>query len=304
MMGLVARTVAGIAAVVLLGGLPAAQAQEGASHVHGGKGGQQTAQPQPKATGQHEHSAHEEPAAQKQYPADLPPVTDADRAAAFPQLVEPGHAVHDNGTQYFVLFDQLEWQSADRLSGANWDTSGWIGRDVDRFWFRTEGDSENRTLGEAQAHALYGRAIHRWWDVVAGLRQDFGPGPARTWAAVGIQGLAPYWFEVQATAYVGQSGRTHFRFEAEYELLITNRLILQPQVELEVYGKSDPERRIGAGLSSLDTGLRLRYEFRREFAPYVGVTWNQRFFGTADLSKAAGEDPHVTRFVTGVRLWF
>ena len=106
---------------------------------------------------------------------------------------------------------------------------------------------EGGDLAEAQAHAPYGRAIHRWWDVVAGVRQDFRPGPARTWAAVGVQGLAPYWFEVEATAYIGESGRTHFRFETEYELLLTNRLVLQPLVELEIYGKSDPERGIGAG---------------------------------------------------------
>ena len=141
---------------------------------------------------------------------------------------------------YYVLFDQLEWQAGGGGPGANWDTNGWIGKDINRVWFRTEGDSESGEIGEAQAHVLYGRAIHRWWDVVAGVRQDFSPGPGRTWAAIGIQGLAPYWFEVQATAYVGESGRTHFRFETEYELLLTNRLVLQPQVEVEIYGKSDP----------------------------------------------------------------
>lgn len=132
----------------------------------------------------------------------------------------------------------------------------------------------------------------------------FEPGPARTWAAVGIQGLAPYWFELEATAYIGESGRTHLRFETEYELLLTNRLILQPQVEREIYGKSDPERHIGTGLSSRDTGLRLRYEFRREFAPCVGVTWSRKFFGTADLAEAAGEDTSAARLAVGVRVWF
>jgi copper resistance protein B len=102
------------------------------------------------------------------------------------------------------------------------------------------------------------------------VRQDFRPGDPQTWAAVGIQGLAPYWFEVEATGYVGAGGRTAAKLEVEYELLFTNRLILQPLVELELYGKSDPERGIGRGLSSLETGLRLRYEIRREFAPYVG----------------------------------
>ena len=140
--------------------------------------------------------------------------------------------------------------------------------------------------------------------MVAGVRQDFRPGPARTWAAIGLQGLAPYWFEVEATAYIGESGRTHFRVETEYELLLTNRLILQPLVELEIYGKSDPERGIGTGLSSGDAGLRVRYELRREFAPYIGVTWNRKFFGTGDFAQAAGEDTGGARVATGVRVWF
>ncbi len=275
----------------------AAQAHEDASHDSG------QGEPKPASPSEEDRAAQQQQAQPKEYPAGIPPITDQDRAAAFPKL-DGQHAVHDDVTHYYVLFDQLEWQAGDGLSGANWDTNGWIGKDINRLWFRTEGDSEDGELGDAQAHVLYGRAIHPWWDVVAGVRQDFGPGPARTWAAVGIQGLAPYWFEVQATAYVGQSGRTHFRFETEYELLLTNRLILQPQVELEVYGKADPERHIGAGLSSLDTGLRLRYEFRREFGPYVGITWNRKFFGTADLARAAGDGSSAARFVTGVRLWF
>jgi copper resistance protein B len=245
--------------------------------------------------------AHQEPAPAT-YPAGVPPLTDEDRAAAFP-TVNGQHVVHDDGVHYYVLFDQLEWQTGG-APGASWDTNGWIGKDVNRVWFRTEGDSESGEIGEAQAHVLYGRAIRPWWDVVAGVRQDFGPGPARTWAAVGIQGLAPYWFEVQATAYVGESGRTHFRFETEYELLLTNRLVLQPQVEIEIYGKSDPDRRIGAGLSSLDTGLRLRYELRRELAPYLGVTWHRTFFGTADFARAAGEDSSRARLAIGARVWF
>ena len=212
--------------------------------------------------------------------------------------------MHGNAVHYYVLFDQLEWQAGADIRAGGWENRGWIGRDINRFWFRTECDAQDGNLEEAQAHALFGRAIHRWWDVVAGVRQDFRPGPSRTWAAVGIQGLAPYWFEVEATAYVGESGRTHFRVETEYELLFTNRLVLQPLVELEIYGKSDPERGIGAGLSSGEAGLRLRYEFRREFAPYMGVTWTRKYFGTADLAEAAGEHTSGAGFVMGLRLWF
>jgi copper resistance protein B len=235
-------------------------------------------------------------------PPFVRPITDADRVAAFPDV--HGHAAHDNAINYFLLFDQAEWLSAGSGLALNWDTKGWVGRDRDRVWFRSEGEREGGRIAHAEAQLFYGRAVGRWWDVLAGVRQDMRPGPGRTFAAIGLQGLAPYWFEVEATAYVGESGRTHFRLETEYELLITNRLILQPLVEIEFYGKDDRERRIGAGLSSLDTGLRLRYEFRRELAPYVGLTWNRQFFGTADLARDAGDAVSTARLAVGLRTWF
>jgi copper resistance protein B len=236
-------------------------------------------------------------------PPSIPPLTDADRAAAFPDV--QGHAVHDKSVQALVLIDQLEWRAAD--GGLTWDSSGWIGRDLDRFWFRTEGagdTGDNGRVADAEAHLLYGRAVGRWWDFVGGIRQDVRPGPSRTWAAIGIQGLAPYWFEVQATAYVGQAGRTHLRLETEYELLLTNRLIAQPRVEVNLYGKSDPARGIGAGLSSADLGVRVRYELRREVAPYVGIDWHRSYFATADLAEAAGRTRADARLVLGLRLWY
>jgi copper resistance protein B len=234
--------------------------------------------------------------------AGIPPLTDADRAAAFPD-VEP-HALPDNALQYYVLLDQLEFQSVDDGAGALWDATGWFGRDVSRFRFRSEGEGHDGSVGHAEAHLLYGRAIARWWDVVAGVRQDVRPGPAQTWAAVGIQGVAPYWFEVEATAYVGASGRTHLRLETEYELLLTNRLILQPRIEIDLYGKEDAERGVGRGLSAAEAGLRIRYEVRREVAPYVGVVWDRKFFGTAAMAEAAGESAKGARLVAGARLWF
>jgi copper resistance protein B len=300
---------AAIALLAALGVVPAVSSGQPATPAQGSKppqghAGHGSAQEQPKpVAAPQDHSAHKKPPDQKPYPPGVPPITDEDRAAAFPEL-HGQHTVHDDGIHYYVLFDQLEWQAGDGAAGLNWDNKGWVGRDVSRFWFRTEGEGEKGRLQSAQAHALYGRAIHRWWDVVVGVRQDFRPGPARTWAAVGIQGLAPYRFEVEATAYLGGSGRTHFRVETEYELLLTNRLILQPLAEVEIYGKSDPERRIGAGLSSMDAGLRLRYEGRREIAPYIGVTWNRKFFGTADLAEAAGEASGGARLALGLRVWF
>lgn len=233
----------------------------------------------------------------------IPAVTDRDRAAAFPQDLD-GHAVHDGAVQYMVLFDQLEWQSDGLTSGLSWDTKTWIGTDLNRVWLRSEGESADGGIEDAEAHALYGRSFARWWDVVVGVRQDFRPGPSQTWAAIGIQGLAPQWFEVEATLYVGESAATLARFEAEYEVLLTNRLMLQPLIEVNLFGKALPERGIGAGLSALETGLRLRYEMRRELAPYVGLVWHRKFFGTADQARAAGDSVGGWRAVTGVRLWF
>jgi copper resistance protein B len=258
--------------------------------------GHQQEQPKPNAP------ATERPTKSRELPPFIPAVTDEARKAAFPDV--EGHAVHDRAVSYFVLFDQLEWQAAEEVNGVNVDSRGWVGADRDRLWFRAEGAGQRGRVDETQTHVLYGRQFARNWDLVGGIRQDFRPGPAQTWAAFGVQGLAPYWFEIEATGYVGGSGRTHVRFEVEYELLFTNRVVLQPLFEAEVFGKSDPERGVGAGLSTSDFGFRLRYEIRREFAPYLGVTWNNKWGKTAAFAKAAGEDTGGARFVTGLRLWF
>ncbi len=232
----------------------------------------------------------------------IPPITDADRAAAFPDIER--HPPHGNSVHYLVLFDQIEWQAMETGGGVNWDTAGWIGGDRNRLWFRSEGAGEDGRLGDAEAHLLYGRAFARWWDLVVGVRQDIPRGPAQTWAAVGVQGLAPYWFEVEATGYFSDRGQTAARLKAQYELLLTNRLVLQPGIEINLYGKESPERGIGAGLSRVETGLRVRYEFRRELAPYLGVMWENTFGPTADLAAVAGEQSDGPRLVAGVRLWF
>lgn len=242
--------------------------------------------------------APDDPPRQAPLPAFIPPVTDADRAAAFPDV--EGHTVHDDAVNTFMLLDQLEWRRAD---GFSWESKGWVGKDLNRFWLRTAGEGEAGRLDAAEVHVLVGRAISPWWDVVAGVRQDAGEARPQTWAAIGLQGLAPMWFDIEATAYVGGSGRTGFRLEADYELLVTNRAILQPTLEIDVFGKADPQRGVGAGLSTVEGGLRLRYEFRRELAPYIGVTWNRKAFGTADLARRAGERTSETRLVVGLRAW-
>ncbi len=285
-------SVAPIARVLLAAALVVAPARSAAQ------------QPPPPQKPAEDHSAH---AAPKERPKDppkepIPPLTNADRAAAFPTDVE-GHTVHDRKLMSFVLFDQLEWQGT-ASGGINLENTSWFGGDINRLWVRAEAESDDGRVEAAFVHALYGRSFSRWWDVVAGVRQDVRPGDPQTWAAFGVQGLAPYWFEVEATAYVGAGARTHARFEVEYDLLLTNRLILQPLVELEVYGKDDPERGLGAGLSSVECGLRLRYEIRRELAPYVGATWDSKLFGTADFARAEGNRTSAARLAFGLRTWF
>lgn len=289
------RTFVGLAIALLLVAPPGVQAQDApAAHQHGTPQSSATTAPPG------DHSQHQNQATP--LPPSIPPVTDADRQAAFPDV--QGHTVHDQSVNFFVLFDQLEWQTGSGADALSWDTKGWIGQDRNRFWFRSEGDRADGRTEQAQTNLLYGRAIARWWDVIAGVRLDTLPDTPRSALAFGVQGLAPYWFEVEASAYVEPSGRTHLRVETEYEQLITNRLVLQPLVEFEIYGRADRERRIDTGLSTGELGLRLRYEFRREFAPYVGVVWTRKFFGTADLARAAGEDVVGARLAVGLRTWF
>ncbi|MBM1184906.1 copper resistance protein B [Pseudomonas lundensis] len=239
---------------------------------------------------------------QTQSRTPIPPLTDADRAAVY--NAPGGHEVHDIALNSFFIFEKLEWQDADDGSALNWEAQGWIGGDVDRLWLRTEGERTNGKTEEAEVHALWGHAISPWWDLVGGVRQDFKPGDPQTWAAFGIQGLALYNFEAKATAYLGEGGQTAARLEGDYDILLTNKLILQPTAEFNFYGKNDPQRGVGSGLSESEVGLRLRYEIRPQFAPYVGVTWNRTYGKTADYAREEGEDNSEARLVVGVRVWF
>lgn len=250
-----------------------------------------------------DHSAmgHDtKPVAQPRTP--IPAVTDADRAAAAPP--SDGHPAHDNSIHHYLLLDRLEGWDADPGAGTAWAMQGWLGTDLDRLWLRSEGERVDGRTESADLEVLYGRSVAPWWDVVAGVRHDFNPGGSQDFAAIGVMGLAPYMFEVQATAYIGQAGQTAARIEVEYEMLLTNRLILQPVVEVDFYGRNDERRGIGSGLSTAEAGLRLRYEITRQFAPYVGIVREQAFGRTADLRQAEGEDSNDTRVIAGFRIWF
>jgi copper resistance protein B len=213
----------------------------------------------------------------------------------------PVHETLEDPFNRSVLFDELELHDSDNPS---WDATAWLGYAFNRLAIRTEGERVDGDTERAELELLWSHSFARWWDVVAGARADFEPGPSRNWAAFGIQGLAPYRFELEGTTYVGDGGDIAARFEGEYDLLITSRLILQPQLELNWYGQSDLERRIGSGLSSVEAGLRLRYEFRREVAPYVGLVRERLAGSTADFARADGLDPEDTSLVAGIRLRF
>lgn len=203
-----------------------------------------------------------------------------------------------------LLIDRLEVVHSDNNTSAAYDVQAWYGSSYDRAVLKAEGDVDNGKVQDGRAELLWGHAITPFWDAQLGLSVDHGVDPGRGWLAFGVQGLAPYWFEVDATAYVGSSGRTALRLSGEYDLLLTQKLILQPRLEGQFYGKRDAERQLGSGLSDLTAGLRLRYQIRREFAPYVGIEWAGKCGGTADYAQSTGNDTAETRAVAGVRFWF
>lgn len=203
-----------------------------------------------------------------------------------------------------LLVDRLEWVHASDNESTIYDLQAWYGRDYDRVVFKAEGEVDNGEINEGRAEALWGHAISPFWDAHLGLRFDHGVGPERSWLALGVQGLAPYWLEISATAYVGEENRTALRVDGELDLWLTQRLILQPRLEMNVYGKSDAARALGSGLSDLAAGLRLRYEIRRELAPYAGIEWTGKYGGTADYARPTRDSIKETRWIAGVRFWF
>ena len=203
-----------------------------------------------------------------------------------------------------VLIDRFEKRNTDGSDPWVLEGQAWIGKDLQKLWIKAEVEKVNSETEEAELQALYSHAIAPYWDLQFGLRQDFQPSPSRSWAVFGIQGLAPYFFEVDTALFIGESGRSGLRFEAEYELLFTQRLILTPEIEVNFYGKNDKALGIGSGLSDVEAGLRLRYEIRREFAPYIGVNWNKSFGNTADFARDEGQDTDDLQWVIGLRAWF
>lgn len=211
--------------------------------------------------------------------------------------------VMDSEPLTFLLLDRLEYRAKPRTDAWAWEAQGWWGGYTHKLWFKTEGEGGIRGPAErGDVQALYARRISPYWHAQVGVRQDARPEPSRTTGVLALEGLAPYWFEIDASAFLGNglSGR----LEAQFDQLLTQRWILQPRIETSFAGSSDPARGIGSGVTDLELGLRLRYEIRRELAPYVGVSWTRQFGGTAGFARAAGHDPSETAWVLGVRLWY
>lgn len=215
----------------------------------------------------------------------------------------PGNEMNEEARFGRILLDNFEYDKGDGEHGHNLDGEAWYGNDYNKAWFKAEGERRDGRLQTLRTEALWDRTFATFWSTQLGVRHDTGGGASRNWLALGVRGLAPYWFDTEATAY-WTVGRLGARFKVRYELLFTQRLILEPEVEGNLYAGSDPGRGLGSGLSDLGLSLRLRYEIRRQFAPYIGVAWAHNYGRTADYAHARGERNKTTQIVAGVRIWY
>lgn len=211
---------------------------------------------------------------------------------------------NDDPLLYMVSFDELEWRGGSGDDELAWRGEAWVGKYEHRLLLKTRGERTSDTTEEFELQLLYNQAIAPFWDLQYGWRGDFQPADERSWFALGFEGLAPGFIESELTAFAGGSGRTAARARFAYDLLFTQRLILEPELELDWYGKDDPANRIGSGIASLEAGLRLRYELRREFAPYIGFNWTRLYGDTKRYARADGEDSSDLRVLAGLRFWF
>ena len=226
--------------------------------------------------------------------------------AAEPGWPEP---VEDRQVFSSVLVDELEYRRNQGADTLEWDAQAWVGGDYNRLWLRTDGaaNQSGDSGGEWEAQALYSRLVAPFWDFQAGLRYDRLYGEqdrGRAFAVIGFEGLAPYWFEVTPALFISEDGDLSARLEASYELLFTQRLILQPSLEVNAAAQKVKEFGVGSGINNVELGLRLRYEIKREFAPYIGVSWTNKFGGTADIARSEGERTNDFAVVAGLRVMF
>ena len=241
-----------------------------------------------------------------------PPPLPTDHAAdgvygADAMMMGRHHLQQHHGGQNFnqVLLNLAEYQFRNGRDGYRWDGEAWFGGDINRLFVKSEGEGAFRKgIESAEVQALYSRAIGPYFNLQAGIRQDLGPSPKRTYATVGFEGLAPGFFELEGAFFLSNKGDVLGRLEGYYDQRVTQRLVLQPRAELNFAAQDVPENQIGSGLSNAELGLRLRYEVRREFAPYIGVSWDRRFGDTARYARAEGDKATSKSIVAGIRMWF
>lgn len=220
-------------------------------------------------------------------------------------LVTPANAaMEDDPVLVKVMVDQLEKRSGDGEDPWVLEADAWIGKDLHKAWFKFEAEHVDGKLEEFEIQALYSHAIDPYWDFQIGWKHDNKPKPEKDWLAIGFKGLAPYWFEIDAAAFISDGGQVNFNLNAEYEWMLTQQWVLSPEAEINIYTKDDDTREIGSGVSDTQLGLRLRYEIKREFAPYIGLNWTKKYGDTADHVREEGEDTDNVQVVMGIRAWF
>ena len=202
-----------------------------------------------------------------------------------------------------IMIDQLETRIVDGDDPLVLEAQAWIGYDLDKFVIKADVEQVKNNIEELELQALYSRAVDPYWDLQIGVRQDQKP-LERNWLAIGFQGVAPYWFEIDTALFIGESSQVGLRFSAEYEWMITQQWVLSPEIEFNIHSKDDEAVGTGSGLSDSQIGIRLRYEIKREFAPYIGINWNNKYGNTATFARDEGEKVSSTQFVAGVRAWF
>jgi copper resistance protein B len=265
----------------------------------------QTAPADPHAGHQMAAPADTAPTYEDEAPPPIPAVHDADRYFSPTAMADARarlYREHGAITWSKVMVEKLEFRPDNRADGYAWEGRASFGGDINRLVVKSRGEGAQDLAG-AEAQLLYGRALAPYFNLEAGVRQDFEPRP-RTYLTVGLDGVAPYWFELNSALFLSNRGDLTARVEAAYDLRLTQRLSLEPRAEANLAAQDVPDQRIGFGLSRLELGLRLRYAIRPEFAPYIGVNYEQCFGNTARFARAVGEDRTDTRAVIGLRAWF
>jgi copper resistance protein B len=292
------------AGCLMMGTASSAQAQDAAAMPHHHHGPVEAPLAEPISTST--------PAAESPVASAPPPPPPLDHAAdSYYDPAEMAQArnalAYESGgmPNSMLRIDRFERRVAKGADGYHWEGEGYTGGDIDRLFFKTEGEGDwNGALERAELQLLYSHAIGPYFNLQAGLRHDVRPSPQRSYAVIAVKGLAPYWLQVEGEAFFSNKGEGFIRLEASYDQRITQRWILQPQVQLNFAAQTVPDIGIGAGLSSVEAGLRLRYEIVREFAPYVGLSWERNFGETRRLARNAGENRPAAALVVGIRTWF